>query len=221
MLRVLIADDHAIYREGLKRVLEAGGLAVAGEAASGEEALERAQETHPDVVILDVAMPGRGGVETLQELKRREPRIRVLILTVHGKDSFAVRCLREGADGYLTKDAGAAEVVVAVRKIHDGGKYVSPALSERLALNAAADFDRSPHERLSRREFQVMSLMGAGKSPGAIATELGLSIKTVSTYRARMLEKMGMKSTVEVVRFVIVHDPRSFLQCPTTRRAPW
>jgi two-component system invasion response regulator UvrY len=205
VIRVLIADGHAIFREGLKKVLQAGGLAVAGEAASGEEALEQAQETHPDVVILDVAMPGRGGIETLQELKRREPRIRVLVLTVHPEGSFAVRCLRGGADGYLTKDAGAAEVVAAVRKIHGGGKYVSPGLGERLAFNAAADFDRPLHEKLSHREFQVMSLMGAGKTPGVIAAELGLSIKTVSTYRARILEKMGMKSTVEVVRYVVVH----------------
>jgi two-component system invasion response regulator UvrY len=146
----------------------------------------------------------RGGIETLQELERRKPRIRVLLLTVHPEDSFAVRCLREGADGYLTKDAGAAEVVAAVRKIHGGGKYVSPGLGERLAFNAV-DFDRPLYEKLSHREFQVMSLMGAGKSPSAIAAELGLSIKPVSTYRARTLEKMGMKSTVEVVRYVVVH----------------
>ena len=204
MIRVLIADDHSIYREGLKKVLEAGGLAIAAEAATGEEALEQAKETHPDVVILDVSMPGRGGIETVQELKRREPRIRVLVLTMHSEDNFAVRCLREGADGYLTKDAGPEQVLAAVRKVHGGGKYVSPSLAERLASSLDANFGRPLHEKLSHREFQVMSLIGEGKTASEIAAELNLSVKTVSTYRARILEKMDMKSTVEIIRYVVM-----------------
>jgi two-component system invasion response regulator UvrY len=204
VIRILIADDHSIYREGLKKVLEAGGMAIAAEAATGEEALERARETHPDVVILDVSMPGRGGIETVQELKRREPRIRVLVLTMHSEDNFAVRCLREGADGYLTKDAGPEQVLAAVRKVHGGGKYVSSALAERLASSLDANFGRPLHEKLSHREFQVMSLIGEGKTASEIAAELNLSVKTVSTYRARILEKMDMKSTVEIIRYVVM-----------------
>jgi two-component system invasion response regulator UvrY len=204
MTRVLIADDHAIYREGLKKVLEAAGLCVVAEAATGEEALQLAKESHADVVVLDVSMPGRGGIETVQELKRREPRIRVLVLTMHSEDNFAVRCLREGADGYLTKDAGPDQVLAAVSKISAGGKYVSPSLAERLASNLDANFGRPLHEKLSHREFQVMSLIGAGKTASEIAVELHLSVKTVSTYRSRILEKMDMRSTVEIIRYVIV-----------------
>jgi DNA-binding NarL/FixJ family response regulator len=204
-VRILIADDHAIYREGLKKVLEAAGLVVVAQAATGEEALQAARTSHPDVAVLDLSMPGRGGIETVQELKRREPRIRVLVLTMHAEDNFAVRCLREGADGYLTKDATPEQVVVAVRKVYSGGKYVSANLAERLASSLDVNFLRPPHEKLSHREFQVISLIGAGKSAAEIAAELHLSVKTVSTYRARILEKMDMKSTVEIIRYVVLH----------------
>ena len=203
MIRVLLADDHAIYREGLRQVLEGAGLAVAAEAATGEEALQRTTETHPDVVILDLSMPGRGGIETVQEVKRREPRVRVLVLTMHSEADFAMRCLREGADGFLTKDAPPDQVLAAVRKVSGGGKYVSPGLAERLASTLDLNFSAPSHERLSLREFQVISLIGAGKTAGEIAEELHLSVKTVSTYRARILEKMGMHSTVEIIRYVV------------------
>jgi two-component system invasion response regulator UvrY len=205
VVRILIADDHAIYREGLKKILEAAGLVVAAQAATGEEALQAAMQSHPDVAVLDLSMPGRGGLETVQELKRRERRIRVLVLTMHAEDNFAVRCLREGADGYLTKDATPEQVVAAVRKIHSGGKYVSSSLAERLAASLDVNFLRPPHEKLSHREFQVISLIGAGKTAAEIAAELHLSVKTVSTYRARILEKMDMKSTVEIIRYVVLH----------------
>jgi two-component system, NarL family, invasion response regulator UvrY len=205
MIKVLVADDHAIYREGLKRILEAAGLVVTAEAATGEDALQQARQSQPDVAILDLSMPGRGGIETVQELKRREPRIRVLVLTMHSEDNFAVRCLREGADGYLTKDAEPDQVLKAVRKVYSGGKYVSPLLAERLASNLDVNFLKPPHEKLSHREFQVISLIGAGKTAGEIAEELHLSVKTVSTYRARILEKMDMKSTVEIIRYVVTH----------------
>ena len=205
MIRVLLADDHAIYREGLRQVLEGAGLAVAAEAATGEEALQKARETHPDVVILDLSMPGRGGIETVQEVKRREPRARVLVLTMHSEDHLAMRCLREGADGYLTKDAPPDQVLAAVRKVSGGGKYVSPSLAERLAASLDLNFAGPSHDRLSHREFQVISLIGAGKTAGEIAAELHLSVKTVSTYRARILDKMGMKSTVEIIRYVVEH----------------
>jgi two-component system invasion response regulator UvrY len=202
--KILIADDHAIFREGLKKVLEsAGGLAVVAEAATGEEALARARESGPDLVVLDVSMPGRGGIETVQELKRRAPKVRILVLTMHAEDNFAVRCLREGADGYLTKDAGPEQLVLAVRKVSAGGKYVSPALAERLAFNLDTSFDRPLHEKLSHREFQVMRLIGAGRAASEIAAELHLSVKTVSTYRARILEKMDMRTNSEIMRYAI------------------
>ena len=205
MIRVLLADDHAIYREGLRQVLEGAGLAVAAEAETGEEALQMARETHPDVVIVDLAMPGRGGIETVQEVKRREPRVRVLVLTMQSEANFAMRCLREGADGFLTKDAPPDQLLAAVRKVSGGGKYVSPALAERLVANLDLNFSGPPHERLSHREFQVISLIGAGKTPAEIAQALHLSVKTVSTYRARILDKMGMKSTVEIIRYVVLN----------------
>src|ERR1700730_797413 len=204
MKRILIADDHAIFREGLRKVLEAaGGLSVVAEAATGEEALARARESRPDLVLADLSMPGRGGIETVQELKRRAPKVRILVLTMHAEDNFAVRCLREGADGYLTKDAGPEQLVLAVRKVSAGGKYVSPALAERLAFNLDTSFDRPLHEKLSHREFQVMRLIGAGRAASEIAAELHLSIKTVSTYRARILEKMDMRTNSEIMRYAI------------------
>lgn len=204
MIKVLIADDHAIFREGLKRIIDASpGLTVVAEAASGEEALERARATKPEVVLLDVSMPGRGGIETVEELKRREPRVRVLILTVHPEDHFAVRCLRHGADGYITKDVAPGELVQAVRKVWSGGKYVSPALAERLAFTLDTNFAQAPHEELSGREFQVMRLIAAGRTASEIASELHLSVKTVSTYRSRILIKMNMRTNAEIMHYAI------------------
>ncbi len=205
MIRILIADDHVIVREGLKRIIEASGsgLQVIGEAATGQEALDLAKATRPEVVLLDVSMPGRGGLETAQELKRRDPRVRVLMLTVHPEDHFAVRCLKEGADGYLTKDVASEQLVQAILKVHSGGKYVSPALAERLAFSLDSGFGRPLHEALSDREFEVLRRIGAGKTVGEIATELNLSVKTISTYRARILDKMNMKNNAELMRYVV------------------
>jgi two-component system invasion response regulator UvrY len=202
MVTILIADDHTLFREGLKRILEqSDGLRVAGEAATGEEAVELARRLRPDVVLLDVSMPGRGGIETAQELKRRLPGVRILMLTVHPEDHFAVRCLREGADGYMTKDAAPAQLLAAIHKVRAGGKYVTPALAERLATSLETGFGRMPHEGLSERELQVMRLIAAGRTASAIAAELHLSVKTVSTYRTRILEKMAMKNNAEIMRY--------------------
>jgi two-component system invasion response regulator UvrY len=204
LIKVLVADDHEIFREGLKKILEGSGIAtIVAEAATGEEALERAREHRPELVMLDVSMPGRGGIETVQELKRRDPRIRILVLTMHPEDHFAVRCLREGADGYLTKDAEPGQLITAVRKIAAGGKYVSASLAERLAFSLDANFGRPAHEKLSHREFQVMRLIAAGKTASEIAAELNLSVKTVSTYRARILEKMNMRTNSEIMHYAI------------------
>jgi two-component system, NarL family, invasion response regulator UvrY len=204
MIRVLLADDHPIVREGLKRILEAvPDVAVVGEAASGPEAVDLARRHRAEVVLLDVSMPGRGGIETAHDLKRAVPGVRILILTVHAEDHYAIRCLREGADGYLTKDAAPQLLVEAVRKIHGGGKYISLALAERLALNLDAGFERPPHERLSAREFEIMLQIAGGKTVGEIASGLNLSVKTVSTYRARILEKMSLKNNAEIMRYAM------------------
>jgi two-component system invasion response regulator UvrY len=202
MIRIVVADDHPIVREGLKRILSAQtDFAVVGEAASGPEAIDLAYRHQADVVLLDVSMPGRGGIETAHEIKRRVPQTHILILTVHAEDHFAIRCLREGADGYLTKDAPPERLVEAVRKIHQGGKYVTAALAERLALNLDASGSRPPHERLSTREFDVMRLLAAGRTVSQIAADFNLSVKTVSTHRARILEKMGLSNNAELMRY--------------------
>jgi len=204
VIKVLIADDHAIFRAGLRKILEESGeVTVVAEAATGEEALDRARHSRPDVAVLDVSMPGRGGLETVQELKRRSTQSKILVLTMHSEDSFAVRCLREGADGYLTKDAPADQLLAAIKKVWAGGKYISPALAERLASFLDINSDRPLHEKLSHREFQVMLLIGKGRTASEIAAELHLSVKTVSTYRSRILEKMGMRTNSEIMRYVI------------------
>jgi DNA-binding NarL/FixJ family response regulator len=203
-MKVLVADDHAVVREGLKRILtQDQGIQVVAEAEDGAAALARAHEMDLDVVVLDMSMPGRGGLETLQELKRLWPRLGVLVLSMHPEDQYAVRVLREGADGYLSKESAAEELINALRKIHGGGKYVSSTLAERLALTVERGFEGPPHERLSTREFQVMVLLAEGKTVTQIGDDLHLSVKTISTYRARVLEKMGMKNNAELMHYAI------------------
>jgi two-component system invasion response regulator UvrY len=202
MIRVLIADDHAIFRMGLKRALEAAAdVTVVAEAATGEETLVKARQSTPNVVLLDVSMPGRGGVETAQELKRGNPRVRVLMLTMHPEDQYAVLCLKLGADGYVTKDVPPEVLLDAVRKVAAGRKYVSPNLAERLANDLSSDADRPAHELLSSREFEVMRKIAAGRTPSEIAAELHLSVKTVSTYRTRVLQKMNLKTNADIMHY--------------------
>jgi two-component system invasion response regulator UvrY len=202
VIRVLIADDHAIFRMGLKRALEAADdITVVGEAGSGEETLVKAREARPDVVLLDVSMPGRGGLETAQDLKHNQPRVRVLMISVHPEDRYAVRCLRLGVDGYITKEAPPDLLVQAVRKVASGGKYVSAELAERLATDLSTGGERPPHETLSAREFEVMRKIASGRTIGQIAEELHLSVKTVSTYRARVLQKMNLKTNADIMHY--------------------
>jgi two-component system, NarL family, invasion response regulator UvrY len=206
MIRVLLADDHALVREGLRRILsEMRDVDVVAEAANGPDALTQARATRPHVVLLDVSMPGRGGIETLQELKRLRPPPRVLILSMHPEDQLGPRFFQAGADGYMTKESAPAELIAAVRKVHGGGKYVSAALAERLALGMGRDFTRPPHEGLSHREFQVLCAIGGGATATEIAKQLHLSVKTVSTYRARLLEKMGARNNAELMRYAVGH----------------
>lgn len=204
MIRILLADDHQMFREGVRGLLEARpDMSVVAEAGTGEEALSQATEHRPDVVVLDVSMPGRGGLETVAELKKRNPRVRVLMLTVHPEDRFAVRCLKGGADGYMTKDNATDELITAIRKVHTGGKYVSPSLAENLVMSLDRDFGAAPHETLSDREFQVMRMLASAQTVSEIAEELCLSVKTISTYRSRILEKLGLRNNAEIMQFAI------------------
>ncbi len=204
MIRLLIADDHAIVREGLKQIVaEIGDMSVDGEASNGQQVMELVRQRDWDVVLLDLAMPGRGGIDTLRQLKREKPDLPVLILSIYPEDQYAVRALKDGAAGYLTKESAPEELVKAIRKAAKGGKYVSPALAERLAYELETDADKPPHERLSDREYQVMLMLASGRTVGQIAEELSLSVKTVSTNRARLLRKMGMKTNAELTYYAV------------------
>jgi DNA-binding NarL/FixJ family response regulator len=204
MIRLLIADDHAVVRRGLKEILTAeSDMVLVGEARSGPELLALARKERVDVVVLDITMPGRSGLEVLKELRQELPRVRILVLSMHPEDQYAVRALRAGAAGYLTKESAPDELVKAIRRIVAGGRYVSASLAEHLALGLSDDAERSPHERLSDREYQVLCLLASGKSVSDVAEDLALSVKTVSTYRARILEKMNLKNNAELTRYAI------------------
>lgn len=204
MIKILIADDHAIVREGLKQVLsESPDLVVASEASSGHEVIEKVSKNDFDLIVLDIALPGRDGLDVLKEIKNHRPKLPVLVLSMYPEEQYAVRVLRAGASGYLTKESAPGELVKAIRQISQGKKYVSPSLAERLALNLEVSYDRPLHESLSDREYQVMRMIASGKTLKEIAGELSLSEKTISTYRSRILEKMRMKSNAELTRYAI------------------
>jgi DNA-binding NarL/FixJ family response regulator len=211
MYRILLVDDHAVVRKGMKAILEDGisGVTIV-EASSGEQALatvDGAAEagTPFDTVVLDLSMPGRSGIELLAEMKHRHAKLPVLIMSLHPEEQFAVRALQAGAAGYLTKAAASDQLLGAVVKVARGGRYVSEALADRLASDVGAKRSAAsvPHERLSDREFEVMRGIASGSSVSAIAEEMHLSVKTVSTYRARLLEKMGMSSNAELTRYAL------------------
>ncbi len=202
--RVLIADDHAVVRRGLKEIIaETPDMVVAGEAASGEEVLERLKEGEYDLLVLDITMPGRNGLDILKELKTEWPDLPVLILSIHPEEQYAVRALKSGASGYLTKESAPEELITALRKVSEGRKYISASLAERLLRTSAADQKKPLHERLSNREYQVMCLIASGKTVKEIAEELSLSVKTISTYRNRILEKMNMKNNAEIIHYAL------------------
>lgn len=205
MIRVLIADDHAIVREGLKHILsETDDLLVVGEADDGAEALHLARQCAWDVFLLDITMPNRNGIDTLKQLKKEFPRLPVLILSMHPEEQYAVRALKAGASGYLTKQS-TEQLVTAIRQVAGGRKFVSPAVALQLAEAINEATDKLPHERLSDREYQVLTLIASGKTLTQIADELKLSVPTVSTYRTRLLEKMGLSSTAELIRYGLEH----------------
>jgi len=204
MISVFIADDHAIVRQGLKQiVLDTTDIRLSGEAATGQEALQMVRSGTCDVLVLDLNMPGIGGLDILRVLKGERPNLPVLILSIHAEGQYAVRCLQAGAAGYLTKESAPEELVEAIRQVAAGGKYVSRGLAESLAMRLNETEERPRYETLSDREFQVLQLMGAGNSLTEIAAALSLSVKTVSTYRARMLEKLGLKSSAEIIQYAI------------------
>ncbi len=205
-IRILIADDHPIVRQGLRRIVEAdAGMVISGEAGDVAALLGALQSTATDLVLLDVSMPGGLFLETLGELRNRHPSIRVLALSVHPEDEWAVRALRAGASGYLTKDHSPDQLLDAIRRVYRGGKYVSPTLAERLASQLDGGGQRAPHELLSDREFEVMRRLGSGLTVSQIAGELALSTKTVSTYRTRILEKMAVATNADLVRYAARH----------------
>ncbi len=203
-MRILIADDHPIVRHGLKQVLASDpDLVVVGEATNGDEALELARTLEWDLAILDFSMPGRSGFDLLDDMKREFPGRPVLILSIHAEQLHAARVLKAGGAGYITKESAPQELTKAVRKVAGGGKYVSPALAELLASELASDAGRQLHERLSDREYRVMWLLATGKQINEIAKEMVLRPSTVSTYRTRILRKLGLRNNAELVHYAV------------------
>lgn len=204
MIRVCVVDDHAVVREGLKRIIaENPGMSVTAEAGDGIQAMQVIHNEPCDVVLLDITMPDRNGLDVLKQIHSESPRLPVLVLSMHSEDQYAVRVLRAGAAGYLTKESAPAKLVQAIRKVVRGGKYVSPTLAEKLIYDLNRDSTKPTHEILSDREYQVLCMIASGKTVTMIATELALSVKTVSTYRVRILEKLNMKNNAELTRYAI------------------
>ena len=204
MIKVLVADDHEVVRRGLRQILaETGDILVAGEAASASEVIRLVSEQRFDVVVLDISMPGGSGIELIGEIKKVRPDARVLILTVYSEEQYAVRAIRAGAAGFLTKESASDRLIEAVRKIAAGGRYVTAELAETLASLLAGESVGQPHERLSDREFEILKLLASGKTVSQVAQELCLSVKTVSTHRTRILKKMNMKTNAELTHYAV------------------
>ncbi len=207
MIRILVADDHAVVREGIKQILaDQEGMVVEDEAENGQEALRKVTEKTYDLVLLDISMPGRSGLEILEEMKAMQPKLPVLILSMHPEEQYAVRTLRAGASGYLTKASAPRELISAIQKVSRGGKYVTVSLAEKLALELDANAEKPRHQRLSDREYQVMLMLASGQSVSEVAEELCLSAKTISTYRTRILEKMDMKKNAELTLYAVKNN---------------
>lgn len=204
MLRILIADDFPLFRRGVKELLADGLEAVTvGECGNSHDLLELVRRKKWDVVILDITMPGSSGTETLKQLKAEYPKLPVLVLSMHPEDQYAVRMFKAGADGYLTKASAPEELVQAIKKVLGGGQYVSSTLGEKLALTVKASTGAAPHEHLSDREYEVMCQIASGKTVSEIAETIHLGVTTISTYRARILEKMKLKNNAELTRYAL------------------
>lgn len=206
MTKILIADDHPVVREGLKQILLGmPDKIVIHEAGTSQEVLNKVWENDYDVILLDISLPDRSGLDTLRELKMAKPDLRVLVITVHPEEQYAVRAIKAGASGYLTKESAPDELVAAIQTISLGRKYISSSLAEKLAFALEVDAQKPLHETLSDREYQVMCLIASGKTPTEIARELMLSVKTISTYRSRILSKMRMNGTADLIRYAVKH----------------
>lgn len=206
MIRLLIADDHQLVRDGLKQLLNAApGIEVAAEASNGDEALALAKAPDIDLALLDMSMPGLSGINLIKRLKLERPTLRILVLSMHGEHQYAARAIKAGAAGYLTKDSASEELVGAIRKIAAGGVYLTDAAAASLIGSSAAS-DRPAHEQLSDREFEVFRMICAGQAPTEIADQLHLSVKTVSTHKTRILQKMNVDNTADLIRYAIQHQ---------------
>ena len=208
-MRILCVDDHAIFRHGVKQILlQHDRQTNIGEAATAEAAMQLVREIRWEIVILDLSLPDRSGFQVLSDLKREQPDLPVIVLTMHSADEYAIRALRNGAAGYVTKESAPEELIAAIQKVLRGGRYMTPSLAEKIAFAAASPPSQAPHHVLSEREMEVLQLIGAGKSLKEIAAMLSLSVKSVGTYRARVLEKMTMTTNADLIRYVVEHDLR-------------
>jgi len=204
IIKVFIADDHAIVRAGLKQILaETRDIVVAGEAENGVDAIQLFRKADCQVMLLDISLPDRSGIEVLKQVKKEKPELAVLMLSMHREDQYAIRSLKAGAAGYLTKQSAPRELVTAIRQVAGGLKYISAALAQELANHVGEDHEAPPHDSLSDREYQTLTMIASGKTVGAIAKELSLSVKTVSEYRARLLVKMKLKNSAELTHYAI------------------
>ncbi len=206
MIRIVVADDHTIVREGLKQLLAAtGDLQVVGEAQNGHEVMARVRELDCEVLLLDMSMPGKSGIDLIKQVRNEKPRLRILVLSMHEEQQYAVRAIKAGAAGYLTKESAAAQLVAAIRKVAAGGAFISGAVAEQIALGAMPQNEGPPHNALSDREFQVFRMLASGVTVSDVAAQLNLSVKTVSTHKARLMQKMGLASQTELIRYAISH----------------
>ncbi len=206
MIRLLVADDHSVVRQGIKQIVaDSPDMQIVGEAATGHEALELVRSGSFDLIILDISMPGQGGLEILRELKAAAPALKVIILSMHPEEQYAVRSLRDGASAYLTKGSPPEELILAIKTVASGKRYITPSVADRLATYIEDSSQREPHELLSDREMEILVLIGSGKQTSDIAEELNLSIKTVSTYRSRILLKLNMETNAQLIRYSLQH----------------
>lgn len=206
MIRLVIADDHSIIREGVKQILcAASDLMIVGEAQNGHEVLQHVRALDFDVLLLDLSMPGRSGIELIKQVHDEKPRLRILVFSMHQEHQYAVRAIKSGAAGYLTKDSGSAQLLTAIRKVANGGAFISSDVAEQFALGAMPDINQPPHHALSDREFQVLQLLLSGDTVSDIARQLNLSVKTVSTHKSHLMQKMSIRNQTELIRYAINH----------------
>jgi two-component system invasion response regulator UvrY len=207
MIKILVADDHAVVREGIKHICSEFPQAISvSEASKGAEVMEEIRKKDYDLVLLDIAMPGKDGLEILKEIKIEKPKLPVLMLSMFPEEQFALRAFKSGASGYLTKEGMPNELLKAIQKVLRGGKYLSESFSDEILMAMGRDTEKMPHETLSDREYQVMLMIAAGKTRKEISDKLFLSVKTVSTYRTRILDKMGLKTNADITNYVIKHN---------------